>query len=64
MKGELQHHANPASAIVEHLAKAFPTFAAFDANKDGRVNWDAPEGGLQQAQMHVDLLKKGEGQGQ
>jgi hypothetical protein len=36
--------------------------AGLDANKDGRVNWDAPEGGLQQAQTHVDLLKKGEAQ--
>ena len=35
--------------------------AGLDVNKDGRVNWDAPEGGLQQAQMHMDLLKKGEG---
>ena len=38
--------------------------AGFDANKDGRINWDAPEGGLAQAQMHMELLKKGEGQGQ
>jgi hypothetical protein len=36
--------------------------AGLDANKDGRVNWDTPEGGLQQAQTHMDLLKKGEGQ--
>lgn len=27
-----------------------------DANNDGRVNWDAPEGGLQQVQEHVTLM--------
>jgi hypothetical protein len=32
-----------------------------DANKDGRVTWEAGEGGLEQAQMHLQLLKKGEG---
>jgi hypothetical protein len=45
-------------AAVEQLT------AGVDANKDGRINWDTPEGGLQQAQMHVDLLKKGEGAAQ
>jgi hypothetical protein len=32
-----------------------------DANKDGRISWEMGEGGLQQAQQHMDLLKKGEG---
>lgn len=27
-----------------------------DSNNDGRVNWDAPEGGLQQVQEHVNLM--------
>ena len=27
-----------------------------DSNSDGRVNWDAPEGGLQQVQEHVTLM--------
>lgn len=27
-----------------------------DANSDGRINWDAPEGGLQQVQEHVTLM--------
>ncbi len=31
-----------------------------DANKDGRVSWEQGEGGLQQAQMHMELMKKGE----
>jgi len=32
-----------------------------DANKDGRVSWEAGEGGLEQAQAHMQLMKKGEG---
>lgn len=43
-----------ASAAVEQLT------AGVDANKDGRINWDAPEGGLQQAQQHMEFLRKGE----
>lgn len=35
--------------------------AGVDANKDGRVGWDTPEGGLQQAQQHMEFMKKGEG---
>ena len=31
-----------------------------DANKDGRVSWELGEGGLQQAQMHMALMQKGE----
>ena len=32
-----------------------------DANNDGQVGWQSGEGGLQQAQMHMALLLKGEG---
>lgn len=32
--------------------------AGFDANKNGEIAWDAPEGGLQQAQEHMMLLRK------
>jgi hypothetical protein len=32
-----------------------------DANGDGSVGWDAGEGGLQQAQFHLSLMKRGEG---
>ena len=54
-----------ASSLMSQVQTAVEQLTAgVDANKDGRVNWDAPEGGLQQAQMHVDLLKKGEGQAQ
>jgi len=34
--------------------------AGFDANSDGRITWEAGEGGLQQAQEHVNLLLAGE----
>ena len=36
-------------------------YAGVDANEDGRVGWQAGEGGLQQAEMHMQLMLKGEG---
>ena len=30
--------------------------AGFDANGDGKITWEAGEGGLQQAQEHVTLM--------
>jgi hypothetical protein len=33
-----------------------------DANSDGRIGWQAGEGGLQHVQQHMDLLVKGEGE--
>lgn len=35
--------------------------AGADANGDGRIGWQAPEGGLAQAKQHMDLMKAGEG---
>jgi hypothetical protein len=35
--------------------------AGFDANGDGKITWQDPEGGLQQAQEHINLLLAGEG---
>jgi len=35
--------------------------AGADANGDGRISWQAPEGGLAQAQQHMELMKAGEG---
>ena len=35
--GAMQHHADPAS-VVKHLAAAFPKFAPFDVNKDGKLD--------------------------
>jgi hypothetical protein len=32
-----QHHADPAS-MVEHLSEVFPQVAAFDTNKDGKLD--------------------------
>jgi hypothetical protein len=32
-----------------------------DANKDGQIGWQAGEGGLAQAQAHMELMMKGEG---
>jgi hypothetical protein len=32
-----------------------------DANKDGQIGWQSGEGGLQQAQQHMELMSKGEG---
>jgi hypothetical protein len=34
--------------------------AGFDANADGRITWQAGEGGLQQAEEHVTLMLAGE----
>jgi hypothetical protein len=34
--------------------------AGVDANADGRIGWDAQEGGLQQAQQHLQLMVNGE----
>ncbi|OGU25859.1 MAG: hypothetical protein A3K13_10335 [Gemmatimonadetes bacterium RIFCSPLOWO2_12_FULL_68_9] len=54
--------AEASSLMMEVQTAVNELTAGVDANKDGRVNWDAPEGGLQQAQQHIDLLRKGEGQ--
>jgi hypothetical protein len=35
--GPAQHHGDPAS-MVEHLSEFFPQVAAFDANKDGKLD--------------------------
>jgi hypothetical protein len=50
-----------AAALVGQInAVAAALIPGVDANKDGRVSWESGEGGLQQARMHMDLLKKGE----
>lgn len=35
--------------------------AGVDANSDGQIGWQVGEGGLQQADQHMGLMKKGEG---
>jgi hypothetical protein len=51
-----------AAPLVQQLqALAGQLVAGRDANGDGRVSWEAGEGGLQQAEQHVGLLATGEG---
>lgn len=52
-----------AAGLMKELSAAVDGIASgIDANKDGRVNWAAPEGGLNQATQHLEFLKKGEAQ--
>lgn len=53
--------AEAAKMVTELIALTEQLAAGVDANKDGRVSWDAPEGGLAQAEQHMGLMKKGEG---
>jgi hypothetical protein len=51
--------AAPLAARLFELAQQLT--AGVDANGDGRIGWQAPEGGLAQAQQHMNLMKAGEG---
>lgn len=51
--------AAPLAAQLATLCQQLVT--GVDTNKDGTIGWQTPEGGLQHAQQHMDLLKKGEG---
>ena len=42
--------------FVADVSLAQQLVAGRDANADGLIRWDDPEGGLQQAQEHVNLL--------
>jgi hypothetical protein len=57
-------NASAVSEVAAMVAQINTVAAALtpgvDANKDGRVGWESGEGGLQQAQMHMALMKKGE----
>lgn len=57
--------ATTAAAAAPHLAHlnmlAQQLYAGVDANKDGQVGWQTGEGGLQQAETHMQLMLKGEG---
>ena len=44
---------------VEELTQAM--LSGRDANEDGRVSWGGNEGGLEQAALHMGLMKRGEG---
>jgi hypothetical protein len=54
------------AADAAPLAAQLSTLAAqlvsgVDANGDGSSGWDTPDGGVQQAQLQMELLRKGEG---
>ena len=54
--------ASEAAALVTALIAQTNSIAnGMDANKDGTVGWQTGEGGLAQAQAHMDLMLKGEG---
>ncbi len=40
--------------LTQHIVKGT------DANGDGRVSWQAGEGGVAQAKQHMDLMARGE----
>lgn len=53
--------AQAAAALMGQVASlADQLIAGADANSDGRITWDTPEGGLQQAEAHATLLLAGE----
>ena len=52
-----------ADLVAELAALADVLIPGVDANEDGRVGWQEGEGGLEQAQTHLGLLKRGEGIG-
>lgn len=57
--------AEHAAHLLAELAGLTGQLAAgLDANGDGRVGWQEGEGGLDQAQQHIDLMKRGEGAGE
>jgi internalin A len=47
----------PLVTELENLAVRIT--GGFDANNDGRIGWEAGEGGLEQAEMHMHLMMKG-----
>lgn len=54
--------ASQAAPLVERVQMLTQQLTAgADVNGDGRIGWQEPEGGLQQAQQHLTLLQRGEG---
>ena len=47
--------------VTERINQADKRENGMDANKDGSIGWQTGEGGLAQAQAHMDLMVKGEG---
>ena len=46
-----------AKLAAEMQTKAEQLTSGVDANKDGSISWNKPEGGLMQAQQHMGLMK-------
>ncbi len=56
--------ADAAAPMTEELAVvAAQLVPGFDENGDGSIGWQEGEGGTEQAQTHVNLMKRGEGIG-
>ena len=54
--------ASQAAALVTEVVRYTDSILkGTDANKDGSIGWQSGEGGLAQAQAHMDLMVKGEG---
>ena len=53
--------ANAATAAERLSTLAAQLMTGQDANGDGRIGWQENEGGLQQAEQHANIMKKGEG---
>jgi hypothetical protein len=50
-----------APLVTELVQQTAAIVGGMDANKDGKIGWQTGEGGLEQAQMHMGFLMKGEG---
>jgi hypothetical protein len=47
-----------AKMLAQEMAtKAHQLTTGVDADKNGTISWDKPEGGLQQAQQHAQFMK-------
>lgn len=56
--------AGQAAPLMEELAELTTRLiAGYDANGDERIGWQEGEGGLEQAELHLNLMKRGEGMG-
>lgn len=50
-----------AALVTKVIAQTNSIANGIDANNDGSIGWQTGEGGLAQAQTHMDLMVKGEG---
>lgn len=50
-----------APLVTELVQQTNAIVGGMDANKDGKIGWQTGEGGLEQAQMHMGFMMKGEG---